>query len=227
MNFLKIVILMLVMFFGVGTTFNFGAVAYGQDNLAGTVLETMNSGGYSYALIEKDNVKKWVAIPQAEIFVGDEVEFYSGVEMGQYSSKTLNRTFDNIIFSSGIVALVKAGQMPKAKDEVEETVEVEKAAGENAYSIAELYEQRKALAGQKVVVRGKVFKVSKFMGATWVRIKDGSGSRKKGNNKLVVITSQEDAVEGDVLTASGVLVVDKNVAGLSYEVVVEQGILTK
>jgi len=71
--------------------------------LAGKVVETMNAGGYTYISLEKDGKKGWVAVPAAEVAVGQEVQVMPGMEMGLFSSKTLNRSFDNIIFSPGLV----------------------------------------------------------------------------------------------------------------------------
>ena len=37
-----------------------------------------------------------------EVKVGQEITFQPGMEMGSFTSKTLHRTFENIIFSGGI-----------------------------------------------------------------------------------------------------------------------------
>jgi len=71
---------------------------------AGKVVETMSSGGYTYICMEKDGKKSWAAVPPTEVKVGDEIEIQPGTEMGSFKSKTLNKTFDNIIFSPGIVS---------------------------------------------------------------------------------------------------------------------------
>jgi hypothetical protein len=71
--------------------------------LAGKVVETINSGGYTYISLEKDGKKGWVAVPPTQVAVGQEVQVKPGMEMGEFKSKTLNRTFDNILFSSGLV----------------------------------------------------------------------------------------------------------------------------
>lgn len=70
---------------------------------SGKVVETMSSGGYTYICLEKNGKKSWAAVPPTEVKVGDEIEVQPGTEMGKFTSKTLNKTFDNIIFSSGIV----------------------------------------------------------------------------------------------------------------------------
>jgi hypothetical protein len=71
--------------------------------LAGKVVETMNSGGYTYLHLEKDGKSGWAAVPTMDVKIGDEMTLMPGAEMGPFTSKTLNRTFDKIIFSGGPV----------------------------------------------------------------------------------------------------------------------------
>ncbi len=71
-------------------------------SLSGKVVETMNSGGYTYVSLEDNGKKTWVAIPATAVKVGQEVTCQPGMEMKNFTSKTLNRTFESIIFSGGI-----------------------------------------------------------------------------------------------------------------------------
>lgn len=80
--------------------------------LKGTVVETKNSGGYTYLLVESGGQKRWAAIPQAEVQVGQQVELRPGMEMQQFTSKTLNHTFASIVFSGGLVAASPAPAAP-------------------------------------------------------------------------------------------------------------------
>ena len=70
--------------------------------MKGTVVETMNSGGYTYACVKNGDQKQWVAMPESEVKVGQEVTVAPGMVMHNFSSKTLNRSFESIIFSQGI-----------------------------------------------------------------------------------------------------------------------------
>src|ERR1700690_2229945 len=70
--------------------------------LTGKVVQTMNSGGYTYVEIENEGGKLWVAVPGAKVKKGDTVTFRPGALMENFESKTLNRKFDKIIFSAGI-----------------------------------------------------------------------------------------------------------------------------
>lgn len=105
----------------------------------------------------------------------------------------------------------------------QEPIKVEKAKGADAYTVAETYEKAEDLDKKKVVVRGKVVKVSKgIMGKNWAHLRDGSGEAGKGTNNLVV-TSQDEPNVGDVVTARGTLYKDKDFgAGYRYQVIVEE-----
>lgn len=224
------------------------------SSLSGKVVETMNAGGYTYVLLEKNGQKTWVAVPQMKVAVGQEVAFTPGIEMANFPSKSLNRTFERIYFSGGILK-PKAAAAPAGNEEAMksahggksfaelqgkeapqvtskppavENVKVEKAAGPDAYTVAELYEKGDTLAKQKVVVKGKVVKVSSgIMGKTWIHLRDGSGSAEQRTNDLVV-TSQDAPEVGDVVTASGTLYKDKDFgAGYVYALIMEEASLKK
>jgi hypothetical protein len=68
----------------------------------GKVTETMNSGGYTYCLVEENGQKLWVAVMETKVEKGATVEFPDSPPMVNFQSKTLNRTFDKIIFAPGI-----------------------------------------------------------------------------------------------------------------------------
>ena len=81
--------------------------------IKGKVLETMDSSGYTYLRIEAAQGNIWVAIPQSKVEMGQEVVTAPGMTMNDFPSKTLNRTFDRIIFSSGLVG--SSNEPPKPK----------------------------------------------------------------------------------------------------------------
>jgi hypothetical protein len=72
--------------------------ATAAPTLTGTVLEAMNSAGYTYARIDVQGDEVWTAGPATEIAVGDEVWVTGGMPMQNFSSSSLGRTFDVIYF---------------------------------------------------------------------------------------------------------------------------------
>ena len=71
--------------------------------LSGKVVETMDSGGYTYVYLENNGKKTWVAIPATAVKVGQALTCQPGMEMKNFTSKTLQRTFESIIFSGGVL----------------------------------------------------------------------------------------------------------------------------
>ena len=70
--------------------------------LQGNVLETMNSTGYTYLLIDAAQGKIWAAIPETQVKAGQRLTIAPGVTIFNFTSKTLGRTFDRIIFAPGL-----------------------------------------------------------------------------------------------------------------------------
>jgi hypothetical protein len=205
-------------------------------NISGKAMETMNAGGYTYVRVEKDGKKTWVAVPEMKVTVGSKVSFLPGQVMENFNSKSLNRTFDSIVFSSGLAAGSGKSAAPaipggdpshigsKANvSKLDKGIKVEKAAGAAAYTVAEVYAKSASLNKKTVTIKGKVVKVSQgIMGRNWVHIQDGSGDQKKGTHNLVV-TTQDMASVGDVVTATGTFAKDRDFgSGYLYKAIVEE-----
>jgi hypothetical protein len=103
-----------------------------------------------------------------------------------------------------------------------EDVMVEKAEGENAYTVAELFEKKSDLATQKVMVRGKVVKVSLgIMGKNWLHLQDGTGDAAGKTHDLVVTTAAQPE-KGAVVVVEGTLSADRDFgSGYRYDVIIE------
>jgi hypothetical protein len=203
-------------------------------SLSGKVVETMNAGGYTYVCLEKSGKKTWVAVPAMKVTVGQQMAFQPGQEMTNFTSNTLNRTFGSIIFSGGPAASRKSAddktepaKAPGSKAAVvasNEKFSVEKAAGNDAYTVGEIYAKRTSLDRKTVVVKGKVVKISKgIMGKNWIHLQDGTGDSGKGTHDLVVTTATDTAAVGDVVTARGTIYKDKDFgSGYRYDVIMEE-----
>ncbi|HDH05767.1 MAG TPA: DNA-binding protein [Nitrospirae bacterium] len=206
----------------------------GMSSLSGKVVEMMNSGGYTYVNIEKDGKKTWVAVPRMKVVVGQDISFQPGMAMSNFTSKTLERTFETIVFSSGAIGqhATKSISGPvdnkQAEVSMNMAINVEKASGPDAYTVAGLYEKSAELDRKNVVIRGRVVKFSaNIMGKNWIHIQDGSGNPSKGTNDIPV-TSQDILSVGDIVTVKGTLYKDKDFgSGYKYAVIVEQATIKK
>ncbi len=216
------------------TVFGSALTSFAADDqpLTGKVIESMDSGGYTYIQIENNGKKTWVAVPKTKVVKGQDITLSPGAEMGNFESKTLKRKFDSIIFSGGVIGQGEKGiekKSPGSKGSavvVTEKIKVDKASGPDAYTVAEIFQNSKKLEEKKVVIRGKVVKVSAgVMKKNWIHLQDGTGD--SGNNDLVV-TSDDLPQVGDVVTASGTLYNDKDFGGgYKYKVIVEKAGIKK
>lgn len=74
----------------------------GPNGGKGKVLETMDSGGYTYVKVDLGGKPVWAAAPQFKVKKGQTVTVPAGAPMAGFHSKTLNRTFDLVYFVGGV-----------------------------------------------------------------------------------------------------------------------------
>jgi len=77
-----------------------GMSAPAADARTGTVLEATQAAGYTYALMDFDGEELWVAGPASPIEEGDEVTISGLMGMTDFYARSLDRTFDAILFAS-------------------------------------------------------------------------------------------------------------------------------
>jgi hypothetical protein len=78
--------------------------------VSGTVLETMDAAEYTYMRLKTATGETWAAINKTKIAKGDAVTVTNAMVMDGFQSKTLNRTFDHILFG----VLASPGAAPAA-----------------------------------------------------------------------------------------------------------------
>lgn len=87
------------------------AVAAGAP-FSGEVRQTMDSGGYTYMLLDTGDGEVWVAAQRFDTSVGERVHVGGGMVMRSFHSNTLDRTFDAIVFASSAGPLGDAPPLP-------------------------------------------------------------------------------------------------------------------
>jgi len=70
----------------------------GRQSYLGTVLETMDAGGYTYARLAIEGTEAWFAGPPTLLAVGDELLVADALPMEDFTSPSLARTFDVVYF---------------------------------------------------------------------------------------------------------------------------------
>jgi len=217
------------------------------SSVSGLVVETMDSGGYTYLKLKTATGEEWTAVSQTPVKTGDDVTVADATLMQGFESRTLKRTFDRIYFGrlvsgeNAAGAAAQAGDAPPAMLAAlaaqhgaasaaapKGDVKVPRAEGPEGHTIAELYAGKAALKDKTVLVRGTVVKFNAaIMGRNWVHIRDGSGSAEAKDNDLT-LTTQDSAAVGDVVLARGTLHLDKDFgAGYTYVVILEDATLKR
>ena len=204
----------------------------------GTVVETINTGGYTYVQVDTGSEKIWAAAPEFQVKVGDEVTVPKEMPMKNYHSKTLDRTFDVVYFAGNIVVAgteQATRQFTEGRPEsTQKNISVSPSANvdfseikkpEGGKTIAEIYADKGDLSGKEVIIRAKVVKFSpNIMGKNWIHLRDGTGT--KGNNDLTITTGTKAKV-GDTILVSGMVITNKDFGyGYEYDVIIEDARVT-
>ena len=194
--------------------------------ITGKVVETMDSGGYTYVLVDTGSEKVWAAVPQVAVGLGAEVTFDGSMPMLDNHSSTLDRTFDRVYFagSLGLDAPAPSGHPGATVTEGSDVAGIEKADG--GVTVEEVFTRRAELVGTEVVLRAKVVKFSpEIMGKNWLHVQDGTGGT--GTNDLTITTAATFAV-GDTVLVRGVLLADRDFGyGYEYDLIIEDARVTK
>jgi hypothetical protein len=213
--------------------------------ITGTVAETMNAANYTYVLLDTGKEKIWFAGPGCAVKAGDKLSLPTGMLKENFTSKTLNRTFEKIYFVESI--LPKTGSQPvcaitpaQQSTDVSPAVEdgsshiaapspagadfsgIIKPAG--GKTVAEIYADKKNLAGKTVTLRGKVVKyTAEIMGKNWVHVQDGTGTE---DSHDLTVTTLGTAKVGDRVLVEGLVSLDKDFGyGYKYPVLIDNATL--
>ncbi len=194
----------------------------------GSVVETMNSGGYTYVKVDVGGGQDWYAGPQTQVAVGETVILSANaMPMHNFKSKTLGRTFDLIYFvgsirkAGGAEAAPVAGEAHGTAPAVAPDMDlagITKAEG--GLTVAEIFKAGANAAGREVILRGKVVKYNAgIMGKNWLHVRDGTGDA--GTNDITV-TTLDTAKVGDTVLVTGKLAVDRDFGhGYKYPLLIE------
>jgi type IV pilus biogenesis protein CpaD/CtpE len=114
--------------------------------------------------------------------------------------------------------------MPASPTEEVDLTGIAKADG--GKTVAEVFAEKDQLAGQQVVLRGKVVKSNPgIMGKNWIHVRDGSGA--EGTNDLTVTTTGAGASVGDTVLVKGPVSLHRDLGmGYVYDVIVEDAEVT-
>ncbi len=199
-------------------------------------LEIIQTTAYTYIKAKENRDTYWMAVSLMDANSGDTYYFTDAMEMNNFYSKDLDRTFDKIYFVSNIsnrpipVQSQASMEMPTSPHGDMKPVSTKKdiniEAHDGSITIADLYANKQAYADQIVSVVGEVTRFNpEIMQRNWVHIQDGTES--DGNYDLTITTLDYVQV-GDKVLVKGRLFMDKDFgSGYYYDVIVEDASVSK
>lgn len=190
------------------------------------ILEVLQATSYTYLKVDENGNEYWIAVTKEEYNKGDNLYHLSGLEMQNFESKDLGRTFDVIYFVQevsdqpiGATQEMVQGQTEAQKPKLEK-IEIEVETPEGGITIGDLYANMSDYEGKTIIVRGEVTKVNlAILDRNWVHLQDGSGDEAHFDLTITTLSSPK---AGDVVTYRGKVALNRDFGmGYSYELLLE------
>lgn len=212
------------------------------------VLEVLQANAYTYLNVNENKKQQWIAVPKMEAQVGDILYFDAFMEMNDFKSKDLDRTFESVYFVQEVRSEADPhaghdhaghdhsahGGMPAGHPEMGQKhegkplankKEIKVDAVEGGITIADLFANMEKFGGKKVIIKGEVVKANfEIMNKNWFHIQDGTAN---GDKFDLTITSLEQNIKvGDIIAFEGVITLNKDFGyGYKYDVLMEDAIV--
>lgn len=198
------------------------------------VEEVIQSSNYTYLKVTENGAENWIAVNRQEAAAGEVYYYDQALEMKNFKSKELDRTFETIYFvqelsklpGSAAATVENPHGKTMGKVSVEQKGGISVAPAENGLTIAKLFSSKKDYSGKVIKMKGQVVKVNEeVMGKNWIHIQDGTSD---GDHFDLTITTLEKVAVDDVVTFEGTIVLDKDFGyGYAYELIMEDAKLVK
>lgn len=196
------------------------------------VTEVIQGGQYSYISVIENGANRWVAVSRQEIQPGEIYTYDSALEMADFHSKELDRSFDRIYFVNNITLAsgAQTNHPPvnhgmtghNEKNAARAEITLDKSSGE--LTIGSLFDNPDDFSGKEIQIRGVVVKVNNdVMGKNWIHIQDGTS----GNGSFdLTVTSQSRVEVNSEVVCVGTVALNKDLgAGYFYDILLEDAVV--
>jgi hypothetical protein len=211
------------------------------------VLKHKDVPGYSYLFVSDNGNNYWIAASKINVNVGDSIYYNGAMEMTNFTSKTLDTTFESILFvnkcSTNKSELIPANGLSKEKEkmlmphsgmissfhkkaEKEKLVKVNLKKKKGELTVADLLKNSEKFSGKEVIIKGVVVKyLPEIMNKNWLHLQDGTDYNGNGE---IVITTLAKVKKGQTVTMKGKLSTNVDFGyGYKYNVIIQNADLVK
>lgn len=197
------------------------------------IIEVIQVNSYTYLKVNEEGSENWLAVPSISAKKGEVYFYRGGIEMRNFESKELKKTFESIIFL-GAISKNSTGKedisFKHTKVKKEKIVDFNANSAisikpiEGGITISELYKNKERHKGKRVKIKGKVIKFNaQVMSKNWIHLQDGTGNN---GDFDITITSNAVVNVGDIVTLEGLVSLDKDFGyGYFYKLIIENAIL--
>lgn len=191
------------------------------------VEEVLQTPTYTYLFGQVDGKSQWLATLKLNASVGDTYYYNGGLEMVNFDSKELDRTFESVLFLQGVYTsendLIGGSDIsgsPEITNSATSSIGSVINPAEGGVTIAELMTNKSNYADKTVKLRGKVVKYNAgIMSKNWIHLQDGTSN---GEENDIVVTTEMSTKVGDIITIEGIITLDKDFgAGYFYKILIE------
>jgi len=195
------------------------------------VEEVVQASNYTYLKVSDNGAENWLAVTKQEAAAGETYYFNQALEMKNFNSKELKRTFESIYFvqeisKQPIIAGIPTPANHKGKGNFVKAEGISVAPASGSVSIADLFAKKDSYSGKTIKMKGQVVKINnEVMGKNWIHIQDGTGTSEDFD---LTVTTLDKAAVGDVVTFEGPITLKKDFGfGYYYEVIMDGAKLVK
>ncbi|MBU1368771.1 MAG: SH3-like domain-containing protein [Bacteroidetes bacterium] len=209
---------------------NANKVSYAVDpnNRTVEVLEVIQANAYTYLNVAEDNQKFWIAVPTMDAQKGDALHFTQSMEMTDFHSRDLDRTFELVLFVDDVSTLpipAKTASLSTPAQQHEGRPKTDKKPieikhEEGVVPLSDLFANPGKYDQQLIKVTGEVTKFNTgIMGKNWAHIQDGTSF---GDYFDLTVTTLDVIPVGDVVVFEGTIALNKDLgSGYFYEFLME------
>ncbi|MCB0804739.1 MAG: hypothetical protein KDC05_03020 [Bacteroidales bacterium] len=201
-----------------------------------TVKEVVHASSYTYLRADENGNEVWIAINKQDVPEGETMYYRDALEMHNFESKDLQRTFETILFVQDISKVPVVPDEQHMHDHQQQPmtgnteniqpvltkIDVDVDIPQGGVAIGELYANAGTYKDKSVVVRGKVTKVNPgIMDRNWIHIQDGTGDEEHFD--LTVTTQTDIPKVGEIVTYKGTFATDIDFGmGYEYDILLEK-----
>lgn len=199
----------------------------------GTVLQVKEVMGYDYLKVDEGGDVRWVAIAKAPVSVGDKIGYDKKTVMHDFKSKSLGKTFKEIVFANELYLAQKPKKQETLKSLILTSSKVKSSTHNKVnknfvkkefYTIEEVHTFTKELANQTISIKAVVRKVAhNIMNRDWIHLYDKTGNEATNSDDLVATRKNSSVKEGANVIVTGKVTVNKDFGyGYFYPVIIEK-----